>query len=139
MICCAVFSFPCCALNCCRANCDLPVSGLCRVWCAVVSAAQRDMTVVRLAPVTEPAEQKLRDETNVEDAPMGSVGFALLPLYTVFVLWKPRNRVKSQAMLAIAAVLSVGLAIGVSHGIAASELVHLLEPPLRVVLPSLRD
>jgi hypothetical protein len=79
------------------------------------------MSVLRLFPWTEASEEKLTDEAVARDLSLAFLGYALLLVFTLIVLWKPRNRVKSQAMLTFAAVLSVGLAIGASHGIAASK------------------
>jgi hypothetical protein len=71
-------------------------------------------------PTSPASEEKASDDTANQDLLLAFGGYGLLTVYLVVVLWRPRDRVKSQAALALPAIVSVFMAVGSSFGLSAA-------------------
>jgi Niemann-Pick C1 protein len=75
---------------------------------------------LRVFPTSFASEEKASSDTSSQDLLLAFGGYGLLTVYLLLVLWRPRDRVKSQAGLALPAIISVFMAVGSSFGLSAA-------------------
>jgi hypothetical protein len=84
-----------------------------------VLAWSSSMPSLTLYPITDSTELDLQERTDESDLNFAFIGYCILGCYVFIVLYRRKNRVKSQGLLSFAAMTSVFMAVGSSFGLLA--------------------